>query len=317
MITRRNRTIVEEFDPDRVRPLPDQPRKRFGGIRELAASIAEIGQSCPGVVTLVEGHADGTSGKYDAQLVDGERRLRACKLACVPFRAEVRDAASIEDLFVASFGANFGKQAHDAIEIAEGLNRMRAAGKSVPQMARIAGKSEQWVYSHLNLLKLHPVVQKMMIRGDVDDDVAAEVEKPFLTFQLAQQLVSLPEAQQLSMARRITKEGMSLAGARRVILRQRNKNGDADAAVHRRGPSVSMKAMDAMVRGFIDRVGVYVDMPGSAFTAMLDSADGRTKVKLLEAIEDLGDSLKILGSTIERQMAKSRAEAKKAEASRA
>jgi hypothetical protein len=39
-----------EFDPKRVRPLPDQPRKRFRGINELAASIAEVGQIAPGLV---------------------------------------------------------------------------------------------------------------------------------------------------------------------------------------------------------------------------------------------------------------------------
>jgi ParB-like chromosome segregation protein Spo0J len=47
---------VEEFDPRRVRPLPGQPRKRFRGIRELAASIAEVGQLAPGIVTRVDGN---------------------------------------------------------------------------------------------------------------------------------------------------------------------------------------------------------------------------------------------------------------------
>ena len=88
----------------RVRPLPGQPRKRFGGIRELAASIVEIGQATPGIVTLVT-----DDPAFDAQLVDGERRLRACRLAGRPFRAEVREDGDDESIFAASFAANFGR----------------------------------------------------------------------------------------------------------------------------------------------------------------------------------------------------------------
>jgi ParB family chromosome partitioning protein len=97
--------IVVEFDPQRVRPLPGQPRKRFRGIQELANSIDEIGQASPGIVTPIEGNSD-----YDAQLVDGERRLRACRMLNRPFVAQVRPAADDEEIFAASFGANFGKQ---------------------------------------------------------------------------------------------------------------------------------------------------------------------------------------------------------------
>src|SRR3989344_916572 len=61
------------LDPNRVRPFPDQIRKRFRGIPELAQSIKAVGQTTPIKVRLLE---DG--GDFDAELVDGERRLRAC-----------------------------------------------------------------------------------------------------------------------------------------------------------------------------------------------------------------------------------------------
>ncbi|HZY72959.1 MAG TPA: ParB/RepB/Spo0J family partition protein [Edaphobacter sp.] len=158
----RSRTHVEEFDPQRVRPLPSQPRKRFTGIRELAESIKEAGQITPGIVTPIT-----DDPKYDVQLVDGERRLRACKMAQIPFRAEVREGADPEALFAASFAANFGKQDHDAIEIAEALARIQKSGKTIEQMARLAGKSTTWVSQHLSLLKLHPWVQEMLRRRSV------------------------------------------------------------------------------------------------------------------------------------------------------
>jgi ParB-like chromosome segregation protein Spo0J len=65
------------------------------------------------------------------QLIDGERRLRACTMAGVPFRAEVREGAAagadVEELFATSFAANFGKQNHDAIEIAQEPQDRQAA----------------------------------------------------------------------------------------------------------------------------------------------------------------------------------------------
>jgi ParB family chromosome partitioning protein len=156
-----------EFDPTRVRPLPDQPRKRFYGIKELAASIAEVGQSTPGIVTLLEGDKD-----FDAQLIDGERRLRACKLLGKPFRAEVQK--DTPDAFAASFAANFGKQEHDCIEIAFALGRLRDEGRTVQQLAALAGKSTCWVSQHLAILKLHPDVQGMMLAKEDDGEPLAD-----------------------------------------------------------------------------------------------------------------------------------------------
>ena len=94
---------VQSFDPFRVRPLPNQPRKRFRGIGELASSIAEVGQATPGVVTLVKDDPE-----FDAQLVDGARRLRACKNLGRPFRAEVRPAVGVDGLGKATVAAEGG-----------------------------------------------------------------------------------------------------------------------------------------------------------------------------------------------------------------
>jgi ParB/RepB/Spo0J family partition protein len=150
---------IAKFDPHRVKPLPYQPRKHyFGELRELAESIDEIGQTTAGLVTLIEGDAD-----YDAQLVDGERRLRACRMIDAKFRAEVVEPDSDDNIFAKSFAANFGRQSHDAVEIAEALDRLRKAGRTVPQLARIAGKSQPWVYQHLRVIELHPEVRALMV----------------------------------------------------------------------------------------------------------------------------------------------------------
>lgn len=292
----RKRTAVEEFDPQRVRPLAGQPRKRFKGINELAASIAEIGQSCPGIVTLVAGDA-----RYDAQLVDGERRLRACRQAGVPFRAEVRPDATAEEIFVASFGANFGKQDHDVMEIAEGLDRMRRAGKTVEQLGRIAGKSASWVVSHLNLLKLHPDVQAMMVTDADDEDDDA---RPKVTFSIAQLLVSVePPAAQVALARRITKgDGMGMAAARRFILRERSEAGDAKAYSGSRGHQRAIGTIESITEDVTERIGVYLDMPGPEINRLIDATDMRTKRLVVQSLRDAQENLAALAERIEERL---------------
>jgi ParB/RepB/Spo0J family partition protein len=286
---KRKQTTVMEFDPRRVRPLPGQPRKRFAGIKELADSIAECGQQSPGIVTPVEGDA-----AFDAQLVDGERRLRACRIAGVPFRAEVRPAADAEATFVASFAANFGKQDHDVIEIAEALDRMRNAGKTAEQLARIAGRSVGWVQQHLNLLKLHPDVRAMMIPADGADD-----DRPRLTFSIAQLLVPVEPDQQLAMARKVTGgEGMGMAAARRLVIRERAEAGDTQVYGGHAKRRRTIEGIEPIVEELQERVGVYLDMPGAELRKMVDEAHHLTKRQVIKTIEEGVESLQGIADVI-------------------
>lgn len=284
-MSRRKVSTTEEFDPARVRPLPDQPRKRFFGIKELAASIREVGQSTPGIVTLIE---DDKS--FDAQLIDGERRLRACRLLGCPFRAEV--VTNPADAFAASFAANFGKQEHDAIEIAAALGRLRDAGRTIESSAALAGKSPSWVIGHLNLLKLHPDVQAMMLPDEGD-------EKYRISFQIAQLLSRLDEASQLKFARKIVKAEMSVAAARRMVLRDPDYR-KADT----RGRDLSIAAVESIVAQARDRIGVYLDLPGTRINALIDAMENRDKRLMVEAIDDLVSDLQGLSAAVEARIPK-------------
>lgn len=287
----RKKTQVEEFDADRVRPLKGQPRKRFFGIRDLADSILEVGQSTPGIVTLVN-----DDPKYDAQLVDGERRLRACKLADVPFRAEIRPDGNAEDIFVASFAANFGKQDHDVLEIAEGLARMHRNGKTVEQLAKIAGKSVCWVIQYMHLLKLHPEVQAMLVSEKED-------ESPRLAFTVAQTLVQVPQDRQLKLARKITKgDGMKLSAARRFVLKERADAGDERAYTKNNGSKRSILTLETFMEDISNRIGVYLDMPGAEIVSLIDAIDHRAKRQLAESLEETASDLEALADTIKRRL---------------
>ena len=73
---------IFHIETDKIKPNPYQPRKNFDeeALKELANSIREFGILHPLVVTKIETPTEfGTSVEY--QLISGERRLMAAKLA--------------------------------------------------------------------------------------------------------------------------------------------------------------------------------------------------------------------------------------------
>lgn len=259
MVANNNGTLVvqdvPEFDPERVKPFENQPRKRFRGIRGLAESIKIAGQATPGKVFRISGDP-----QYDVKLVDGERRLRACFLAGVKFKAVIVPCPdNMATYFEQSFVANFGREDHDVLEIATALAHMQQRGRTVKEMAALAGKSEGWVKQHLSLLGLHPSVQKMLVSPDGEAETGAELTK-VLTLSLALLLVPLPQELQLSLAEEIMKQDMSVSAARRFVL------GESRHAGHKVGyrGGVSARQINAVSNTATvarNRFGVFLDMP--------------------------------------------------------
>ncbi|MEK9170521.1 MAG: ParB/RepB/Spo0J family partition protein, partial [Patescibacteria group bacterium] len=73
---------IFHIETDKIKPNPYQPRKNFDeeALKELANSIREFGILHPLIVTKIETPTEfGTSVEY--QLISGERRLMAAKLA--------------------------------------------------------------------------------------------------------------------------------------------------------------------------------------------------------------------------------------------
>lgn len=272
---------VRLFDPHRVRPLPDQPRKRFRRIRELADSIGEVGQRMPGEVTLIDHPV------YDAQLVDGERRLRACRLLLCKFRAVVSADADPETVFANSFAANFGKDDHDVLETAESIHRLHTqGGKSVYQIAKLAGKSQSWVTSHLAILKLCPAVQQMLI-AQVGE------EKPKLTFNVGFALARLPEAAQIKIAQQAA-GGIDTSRLRALIHKAQGRQ---VSSVKLTGKS--MARLSSTVEGFRWSLGRYLDLSGEQINEIIDSAGIAIRRALVAQIESLVGDLQAMAKAVE------------------
>lgn len=144
---------------EKLRPNPSQPRRVFDpdGLQELAASIKTYGILQP---LTVRRTASGL------ELIAGERRLRAAKLAglkevpCIFVTADEIESGML------ALVENLQRRDLDYIEEAEGLARlMRLYGLSQEQAAQKVGKSQSAVANKLRLLKHPPQVLEALRKG--------------------------------------------------------------------------------------------------------------------------------------------------------
>lgn len=145
---------------DALEPNPVQPRKNFEdeSLRELCSSIEEFGILNPLTVRL-------RSGRYE--LVAGERRLRAAKMAGLEDVPCILLDVGLEEASLIALIENLQRKDLDFIEEANGINQLiRMFGLSQEEIARRIGKSQSAVANKLRLLKLpRDVLETLRDRG--------------------------------------------------------------------------------------------------------------------------------------------------------
>jgi ParB family chromosome partitioning protein len=145
---------IVELEIGAIEINPFQPRSNFNeeSLQELATSIKELGVIQPITVRKTD------FNKY--QLISGERRLRASKLAglnVVP--AYIRIANDNESLIMALV-ENIQRHDLDPIEIALSYQRlMDEIQLTQEQMSERVGKKRSTIANYLRLLKLDPIIQ--------------------------------------------------------------------------------------------------------------------------------------------------------------
>lgn len=141
---------------------PFQPRTEFDeqALQELADSI-----SVQGLIQPVTVRKMGT-GSY--QLISGERRLRACKMAgLTEIPAYVRTANDQQMLEMALI-ENIQRENLNAIEMALSFQRMiDECNLKQEELGDRVSKNRSTVTNYLRLLKLPPVVQSSIRDGQI------------------------------------------------------------------------------------------------------------------------------------------------------
>ena len=148
---------------DDLAPNPTQPRKSFDdeALQELADSIRQYGVLNPLTVRL-------RCGEYE--LVAGERRLRAAKLAGLREVPCILVDASMEDSSLIALVENLQRRDLDCVEEASALRQLiRMFGLSQEEAARRIGKSQSAVANKLRLLKLPEEVLSALRSGELSE----------------------------------------------------------------------------------------------------------------------------------------------------
>jgi len=286
---------IVELDPRRVKPFADQPRKRFRGIKQLAESIRTIGQITPIIVT------DCSEPGYDAELVDGERRLRACLVGKISIVLAVieRDGAAA-DRYARSVAANFCRQGHDPVEVLEAILALREAGKSNDQIAAILGKNVGWVNQYLGLRRLSShVLECLKVPDDADRPKGRSKRQSKLPLSVALLVASLEPRLQLKALNVILAGEMSMAEARTYVWKL------AAAKGHKVGAKQSdysrFKSVRTAVETCYQVIERYLRMPGVEIKHLVATSTKKEREQLAERLDSLCTSLLMLHDELVKQ----------------
>lgn len=173
-----------------IRPFANQPRTDFDpkALQELADALSEVGQQLSALVIKLP-----PDGEHLFELVDGERRWRACKIAGIEtLKCEVVETADEAEQYRRSVASNFGKADHTPLEITNAIRTLRNDGMTIESIAKLFGKSVPWVCNYQRLQGLSEPVMRLLTHPDKEKRL--NVSQAFAICQL-------PEDQQLPIAK--------------------------------------------------------------------------------------------------------------------
>ncbi|MCF0222997.1 MAG: ParB/RepB/Spo0J family partition protein [Fibrobacter sp.] len=162
-----NSQKIVEIDVNLVDPNPFQPRKTFNDdeLVELAETIEKHGLIQPIAVRKV-------GDRY--QIISGERRTRATKLAGLPtIKAQVYE--NLDDKIMGEWALieNIQRVDLNPVEVAQSYQQLiELHGYTHDDLSKTVGKSRSAITNALRLLKLPPQVQAWIQEGKISSGAA-------------------------------------------------------------------------------------------------------------------------------------------------
>ena len=185
-----------------------QPRTRMdeGSLYELAESIKSQGVMQPVLVRPVA----GAGAASDYEIIAGERRVRAARLAGLDEVPVLVKNVPDEAAAVMALIENIQREDLNPLEEAQGLQRLVNEFKLTHEQAAAAvGRSRSAASNLLRLLNLAAPVQQMLMAGDLD-------------MGHARALLSLDNAQQILSANEVVARKLSVRDAEKLVARAQN-----------------------------------------------------------------------------------------------
>jgi ParB-like partition proteins len=184
---------------DEISPNPNQPRRRFSEeeLKELAESISKFGILHPIIVREKD-------GKYE--IVAGERRWRAAKMAGLTRIPAVVKEVSDEEMMIISLVENLQREDLNPVERARAIKILKEEmGLTDEEISKYLGKSRSAVTNTLRILNLPLEVLDMLAEGRISEGHARV-------------LLRLKDKEEiLSWARRIVEENLSVRDLENLI----------------------------------------------------------------------------------------------------
>lgn len=159
---------------EKIKPNPFQPRREFDEARlsELAESIRMYGILQPLVVTRKEIQKEDGGFSTEYELISGERRLRASKLAGVSQvpvlirQGEENDREKLELAII----ENLQREDLNAVDRARAFQRLvNEFGFKHHEIAKKVGKSREYVSNTLRILDLSEEILAALASGKINE----------------------------------------------------------------------------------------------------------------------------------------------------
>lgn len=249
-----------------IAPNPQQPRTQFDpdALEELAVSLKEIGFLQPVVVRRT---------KTGFELVAGERRLRASKLAKFDQIPAIVRSTTDDVLLRDALIENLQRVQLNPIEEAAAYDQLLSDfGGTHEELADKLGRSRPQVSNTLRLLKLSPAVQRRVAAG-------------VLSAGHARALVSIKDPDLADkLAARVVAEGISVRGLEEIIAMGVD---GSKPAKKRRSSSSSLVEYEAVADRLADSLDTRVKVSGTANRGRIsiDFAGVEDLARIMEILE--------------------------------
>ncbi|MBO1529698.1 ParB/RepB/Spo0J family partition protein [Psychrobacter sp. F1192] len=184
-----------------------QPRRDMSetALAELASSIEQHGVMQPIVIRPLLANEDKSSAEVTHEIIAGERRWRAAKMAGKPVIPAIERALSDELAIALALIENIQREDLSVIEQAAALQRFHTEfGMSHAMIAEVVGKARTTVSNLLRLNQLHDTVKEHLANSALD-------------MGHARTLLALSSEQQPIIAQKIIDGGMTVRDAEKLV----------------------------------------------------------------------------------------------------
>ncbi len=184
-----------------------QPRRDMSetALAELASSIEQHGIMQPIVIRPLLASEDKSSTEVTHEIIAGERRWRAAKMAGKTVIPAIERALSDELAIALALIENIQREDLSVIEQAAALQRFHTEfGMSHAMIAEVVGKARTTVSNLLRLNQLHDTVKDHLAHSDLD-------------MGHARTLLALSSEQQPIIAQKIIDGGMTVREAEKLV----------------------------------------------------------------------------------------------------